>query len=328
MRKNDTKALPWTPRSYDRYTRRRISRSSPDSRPLLRAFASWLTAARGLQRSTVTLRLASACSFVDSVVALRARPCVQALRFLAVDDVERFFVEFGKDHGLAARRAMRAAMRLFLQFAAEQDLVRRDLVDAVPSLPSHHLQSVPRGLSDEHLLILLDAPWHGTCPYRDRAIVYLLATYGVRRGQVCALRFADVDWQERTIGFAAHKGGKSVRHVLTEAVAESLADYLSQERPASKGTYVFLRHRRPHLRLGPLAVSSMVRLRMQACGLPAGGPHALRHAFATRLLRAGQPSQAIADLLGHRSLHTVAVYAKVDYVRLLESAGDWPEVLS
>ena len=54
----------------------------------------------------------------------------------------------------------------------------------------------------------------------------------------------------------------------------------------------------------------------------------MRHTFATRLLRAGESVKAIADLLGHRSLDAVAVYAKVDYARLLECAVEWPEVAS
>lgn len=158
--------------------------------------------------------------------------------------------------------------------------------------------------------------------------MYLLATYGVRRAQVSALHLTDIDWRERTIDFAAHKGGKAVRHILTQAVAEALACYLRHERPTSDCAYVFLRQHSPHLQLGPKAIYSLVRERMVRCGLPPRGPHALRHAFATRLLRAGQPVKSIADLLGHRSLDAVAVYAKVDYARLLENAVDWPEVAS
>lgn len=143
-----------------------------------------------------------------------------------------------------------------------------------------------------------------------------------------ALRLTDIDWQERTIDFAAHKGGKAVQHILTQKVAESLADYLRNERPASDCPYVFLRQNAPHLRLGPMAISSLVRWRMRRCGLPPQGPHTFRHAFATRLLRSGQPVKVIADLLGHQSLDAVAVYAKVDFARLLEGAVEWPEVAS
>jgi site-specific recombinase XerD len=67
---------------------------------------------------------------------------------------------------------------------------------------------------------------------------------------------------------------------------------------------------------------------MVRAGLPPRYPHAFRHAFATRLLRSGQSLKVIADLLGHRSLAAVSVYAKVDDVRLFECTVDWPEVAS
>lgn len=82
----------------------------------------------------------------------------------------------------------------------------------------------------------------------------------------------------------------------------------------------------PHEHLSPNAITMMVQQRMIARGLPPFGPHALRHTFATRLLRGGQPVKAIADLLGHRSLDSVGIYAKVDIERLLEVAGEWPEI--
>jgi integrase len=252
--------------------------------------------------------------------------CVAALRQLSCEDVERFFVTDSQDHGMSARRSMRSAMRLFLRFAAARGWVDDALGDSVPSLRSYRLSGLPRGLSEEQLSKVLGEPWRGQCPRRDRAIVYLLATYGVRRGQISALRLEDIDWHEKTIDFAPHKGGKAVCHALTPAVAEALVDYLFHERPASSSDHVFLRHRRPYGRLNPSAITALVSSRARRCGLPTAiHPHAFRHAFASRLLRAGQPIKAIADLLGHRSLAAVAVYAKVDHARLLECAVDWPE---
>ena len=102
--------------------------------------------------------------------------------------------------------------------------------------------------------------------------------------------------------------------------------FLSRERPAGDGDAVFLQYVRPHVRLGPEAITAVVSVRAQRCGLPQTSPHVLRHTFATRLLRAGQPIKAIADCLGHRTLSAVSVYAKVDVTRLLEVAVEWPEV--
>lgn len=328
MRKTQNKYAAWSPKSEHFYTLRRIERASAGNHSALRGFAKWLAKARGLEAGSITAHLEAACTFVDAVTARKGLPCARAFRSLAVEGVEDFFVQYGKDHGFAARRKMSSAMRLFLKFAADRGWAG-DLADAVPSLLGHRLSRLPRGLSDEQLSVVLGSPWvGGRCFRRDRAIVYLLATYGVRRAQVSALRLTDIDWRARTIDFAAHKGGKAIQHILTQGVAESLADYLRQERPASDCPYVFLRQNKPHLRLGPMAITTLVYGRMRRCGLSPQGPHAFRHAFATRLLRAGQPIKAIADLLGHRSLDAVAVYAKVDYARLLESAVDWPEVAS
>lgn len=330
MRKTKQKKRPrsvWSPDSQCAYTRRRIERACAGNQPTLTAFAEWLAEVRGLAPGSVAVRLSSACSFVDAVTASARTPCIPALESLAPGDIEDFFVRYGKDRGLGARRNMRSAMRLFLAFAAFRGWVDRELVDAVPSLPSYRLSSLPRGLNDEEMSTLLGSPWDlGRCPRRDRAIVYLLATYGVRREQVSALRLVDVDWNGGTIVFAAHKRGKAIHHALTEAVAESLADYLRHERPASDCDCVFLRQKRPYVRMSPMAITDMVGKRMVRCGLPARSPHTLRHAFATRLLQSGESVKAIADLLGHRSLSTVAIYAKVDYGRLLEVAVEWPEV--
>lgn len=317
----------WSPDSPRAYTRWRIERACAGNQPTLLAFADWLEEVRGLAPRTVETWLHPTCTFLDAVTACAEASCTQTLKSLGPDSVEDFFIQYGEDHGMASRRNMRSAMRLFLTFAASKGWSDQELADAVPKLSSYRLSSLPRGLKDEELQTLLSSPWEGGSPLRDRAIVYALATYGARREQMSSLQLADIDWHERTIVFAAHKGGKAIHHDLTEAVAECLADYLRHERPASDCDYVFLRQMRPYVQLSPGAITELVKARAVRCGLLCS-PHCLRHAFATRLLRAGESVKAIADLLGHRSLAAVSIYAKVDYVRLLEVAGEWPEVES
>lgn len=319
----------WSPQSHHSYTLRRIQRAGTRNRRTLRSFAKWLADSRGLGPATITVRIGAASTFVDAITSRAGCSCAPALRSITAGQIEEFFVEYSKGRGMSARRKMCTAIRALLEFASRRGWVCREMAAAVPRLVGYRLSHLPRGVSDEQLSQLLSTPWEkGECLRRDRAIVWLLSTYGVRRFQLCSLRLTDIDWHHRTVLFAAHKGGKAVEHVLTEAVAQALGEYLSKERPSSDCDYVFLRQRRPHVRLGPGAISNMVRRRTRRCGLPALSPHAFRHAFATRLLQAGQPVKAIADLLGHRTLATVAVYAKVDYARLLECAVDWPEVPS
>ena len=318
----------WKPGESDRrYAESRILRADEWNRPTLRAFAEWLWRARGLEWSTVAIRVHSASTFVDAVTRRTGCSCESAIRTIDIGLIEDFFVDYGRGRGMASRRSMQAAMRCFLRFAADRGWVDEEMISAVPSLISYGLSHLPRALSDEQMARFLEYPFRrGGCRRRDWAIVSLLACYGVRRGQVSALQLSDIDWGDRTIEFAAHKGGKAVRHALIPAVGHALVEYLRDERPESPRRSVFLRHRRPHERLSPGAITERVRQRMVERGLPPLGPHALRHSFATRLLCAGQPVKTIADLLGHRSLASIAIYAKVDVPRLLGIAGEWPEV--
>jgi integrase len=315
----------WSPESDLFYAQNRIERACCENRPTLREFADWLGEERALAPATIKSRVGLVCTFVDEITDRVGAACVEVVESLTPASVEDYFVSYGQGHGAASRRSMQASMRLFLRFAASRGWVDVTLAEAVPSSRVYRLSSLPRGLSEEELSKALISPWEkGECPLRDRSIVVLLATYGVRRGQVSALRFEDIVWHEGTVLFRKHKGGKAILHELTPSVAESLADYLRNERPASDCKSVFLRHRPPHTRLSPTAITGLIRRRMERCGLPPRSPHSFRHAFATRLLGSGQGVKAISDLLGHRSLDAVAIYAKVDYARLLGVAIDWP----
>lgn len=291
-------------------------------RRCLRAFAVWLEEERGLAVSSVELRVRSARVFVE---AQKGPGGVRSLRTLDVVRVEDFFVAYAKTHGIASRRSMQAAMRLFIRFAVSRGWVKSKVIGSVPSLRTYRMSSCPRGASDAQVRALAAASADGTA--RDRAIILLLLAYGVRRGQIVALRLEDIAWRDKTIVFRAHKNGKPVRHRLVPAVAAALSTYLHVERPDIEERAVFVRSKRPYLPLGPGAVTAVVEASIKRAGLEMTpcGPHALRHAFATRLLHRGQPLKVIADLLGHRSLESVSVYAKVDHPRMLELAPEWPE---
>lgn len=326
--KSSSTGWVWSLESQCAYARQRISRAAPGNQEMLQSFRRWLADERGLAASSITTCIGNACTFVDAIAEQSGRAGVAALRSLSVRAMEVFFVEYGKTYSMSSRRNMATAMRSFLEFAASRGWTHRGMADSVPSLIGYTLSDLPRGASDEQVAKLLagmQTSETGRCRLRDCAIVWLLVTYGVRRSQVSALRLADIDWSQKTIDFAAHKGGKAVHQTLTSAAAQKLSEYLRRQRPESKSEYVFLRHRRPHTRLSPTAITFLVAAWAQRCGLPRLSPHALRHAFATRLLRAGQPIKTIADLLGHRSLGAVSIYAKVDFARLIEVAVEWPE---
>lgn len=324
QREKRARRKPWRGEaSLREYTDNAIRAASKAWRPCLREFAAWLEHDRGLAPESITGPVASIRTFLDG----QSGTGVRTLKRLGVTDVEDFFIDYAKHHGPQATRSMQNALRKFLAFAALGGWTRAGLSEAVPSMRSYKLSRVPRGLSDEGVRILVASTSLRSA--RDRALVLLLVVYGVRRGQVSALNLDDIDWRERTIRFAPHKLGKEVLHSLAPVVADALATYLRRERPKVSERAVFLRVFAPHTRLGPSAVTAVVDSALRRAGVTCKprGPHALRHAFATRLMKQGQPPKVIADLLGHASLDSVAIYAKVDHPRMLEVAVEWPEAL-
>jgi integrase/recombinase XerD len=319
----------WTPTTDRDYIRNSITAASAPTRATLRLFALWLEHDRGLVLGTIVGRIRSARWFVEAACTRARVSGARALRSVTARHVEDFFIDYVKGKGPVARQSMQSAMRLLLRFAASRGWVDEGLSAAVPSLRQYRLAKVPRALPDNEFQHLLDATRTRTISARDQAIVWLLACYGVRCGQVSALRLEDVDWRARTIVFRAHKRGKAIRHELLPVVADALVHYLRTERPGGgDDEFIFVRTRAPHLRSSPGAIAHALRRCMARASLHPRGPHSLRHSFASRLLRFGESLKTIADLLGHRSLGAVAIYAKVDRPRLLEVAVEWPEVRS
>lgn len=203
------------------------------------------------------------------------------------------------------------------------------LDDAVPTLRTYKLASVPRGLSDSEIQAILESVDRTTVAgRRDYAILMLLHTYGVRGGQVRALRLDDIRWSDDEIWFRALKGGKDSRLPLTLEVGESLLDYLQNARPCHPFSEVFLTCRAPYHPLSDSrTLSVIVRRYIQAVGIdvPSKGARIFRHSFATRMVGEGHPLKAVSDLLGHRNLSTTFLYTKVDFSALSQVAMQWPE---
>jgi len=163
---------------------------------------------------------------------------------------------------------------------------------------------------------------------RDYAICQLLYTYGVRGGQVRALRYEDIDWAHNQILFRASKHGKDSLLPLTVAVGESLLDYLKHARPPCQDPHVFLTSRAPyHALVHSNSLSAIVERHLRKAGIEvtSKGAHAFRHGFATRMLQEGHSLKAVADVLGHRHLSTTFIYTKVDFNSLKEVALRWPK---
>jgi len=166
------------------------------------------------------------------------------------------------------------------------------------------LPDAPRAAEIEDALAALEG--EGPVPLRNRALVELVYSAGLRSAEAVGLDLADVDFEQELVHVRRGKGGKDRVVPLGEEAAHWLARYLREARPALAGgandaLFLSVRGRR-------LDTSTLRRV------LP--HPHRLRHAFATHLLEGGADLRTIQELLGHSSLSTTQVYSHVDARRL------------
>jgi site-specific recombinase XerD len=193
-----------------------------------------------------------------------------------------------------------AAVRACLRFTYGPSRVPAGAL--APRRP-RRLPDAPKLSEVDELLELAD----GDSPLalRNRALLELLYSGGLRSAEAVGLDLSDVDFEREAVHVRG-KGGKERVVPLGEEAAHRLALYLREGRPALAGGAVdafFLSVR--GRRLDTSTVRRLVR-----------HPHRLRHAFATHLLEGGADLRTIQELLGHASLSTTQVYSHVDARRL------------
>jgi integrase len=152
----------------------------------------------------------------------------------------------------------------------------------------------------------------------ERILYRTAAMTGMRRGELLALRWRDIDWSNSIVRvrrsftrgeFGTPKSRRSSRTVpLAEAVADELARHFQQSRYTAGDDLVFA-----HPSVGSVLDPSKLRKRFQRAAQGAGlRPvrfHDLRHTFGTRMASAGAPLRAIQEWMGHRDSRTTDLYA-------------------
>jgi site-specific recombinase XerD len=190
-----------------------------------------------------------------------------------------------------------AAVRAFLRHA----LGRERVPDArLAPRRARRLPDAPAAAEVERTLDSLEGD--GPVALRNRALVELVYSAGLRSAEAVGLDLGDVDFEQELVHIRQAKGGKERVVPLGEEAAVWLARYLREARPAlARGAndafFLSARGRR-------LDTSTLRRI------VP--HPHRLRHAFATHLLDGGADLRTIQELLGHSSLSTTQVYSHVD----------------
>lgn len=299
----------------------------PCDSSFLNEYQDYLRTHRGLAKATIGIRTSFLTPFLDELKLLKTP---EGLKGIPASRVHDYVIMTARSMTRASRKHLVSTLRSFLRFAYVRGYTERNLVDAVPVIPIHKLDRIPRGIPWESVQKLLSAPRRDShSGRRDYAILLLLATYGVRIGQVTTLKIMDIDWHQHMIKFSSSKKGRDLCFPLTHDVAEALLEYFRDTRGKAAFPEVFLTvHGTPHPLSENNHLNSSIAEYYRRAGIDSNvkGSHAIRHAFATRLMEQDVPIKTIADLLGHKCIQTTAIYTKVDMEHLRTVACEWLEV--
>jgi len=228
-----------------------------------------------------------------------------------VEDVDvRVLADWLTELGRARSRGRLAPATIGRKLVSVRVLLRHVLgPDRVPDAPlapkrTRRLPDAPHVGEVESIVDSLDGD--GPLALRNRALVELVYSAGLRSAEAVALDLGDVDFEQELVHVRQGKGGKDRVVPLGEEAALLVARYVREARPAlargaENALFLSARGRR-------LDTSTLRRL------VP--HPHRLRHAFATHLLEGGADLRTIQELLGHASLSTTQMYSHVDAKRL------------
>ena len=211
------------------------------------------------------------------------------------------------------------ALRRFLRYAYEQEWCRRDLAQGVLSPRLYRQENLPTGPAWSDVKRLIAATEGSTVGHlRNRALLLLLAVYGLRSGEVRTLSLEDLDWPRRLLRVRRSKTARVQEYPLTPATGQAIRRYLEAARPDCARRELFLTLHAPFRRLSPGALYRVTHSLMERLQIRSSkrGPHALRHACASYLLNGGLSLKEVGDHLGHRHLSATQVYAKVDLAGL------------
>ena len=290
-------------------------------------YGRWLTEVRGLSKETLRKNGCAARVFLRWFGERADR---EALASLSVSNIDAYLQWRMEGLRRATRWGVSHCLRSFLRYLKFAGLIPHDLSSTVSGPILYKFEEIPRAFTEQQVEKLLETTRRDRSPtgLRDYAILMLLATYGLRAGEVVRLCLEDIDWRGERLRVRQSKTGVESLLPLVAPVGEALLKYLQNGRPKTEVRQVFLRVCAPH---GPFArsgsIDGVINSRLKQAGIKVTGrhgSHAFRFARAASLLRASVSLKSIGDLLGHCTASSTAIYLRLPTDELREISLEVP----
>jgi site-specific recombinase XerD len=233
--------------------------------------------------------------------------------------------EFQRLHSRATQRVWLMVLRSFLRYLADEGHVPCGWDAALPGIANRQHAQLPRGLAQDQVRALWTASEGSKRrDLRNRALLLLFLRLGLRTEEVASLLPGDIDWKRGCLKVHSAKTSRERTLPLPQDVGEALVSYLRSLR--TRPTRLFDPTRKtpiPEQRYQVYVRNCMIYL-FQCAGIHSLGAHSLRHTLATEMVSNGATFKAVSDVLGHKSITTTLIYAKLDLKALMQVALPWP----
>jgi integrase/recombinase XerC len=221
--------------------------------------------------------------------------------------------------GIQGRSLQRqlSAIRAFYRYMQRTGKATTNPAEDIPT--PKQAQRLPKSLDIESLERLLNIPGDEPLTLRDRAIMELLYSSGLRLAEIAALNLADLDLQGGLVDIKKGKGSKQRLVPVGTKAKEAIQAWLKARVLLLKQeeSSVFISQRGS--RLSHRAIQQRLTHWAKKQGLDQHVyPHRLRHAFASHLLESSGDIRAVQELLGHANISTTQVYTRLDFQHLAE----------
>lgn len=215
--------------------------------------------------------------------------------------------------GLQARTIQRwlSALRSFFQFSVNRGYAVTNIANAV-SAPKPN-KRLPNTLDVDQVARLLELKGTSWQDIRDRAMLELLYSSGLRLSELVGLDITDVDMREAEL-IALGKGNKKRKIPVGSYAVNCIRHWLEVRSNKAKSEEKALFISRLGTRIAPRTVQKRLELIAQHQGMATRvHPHILRHSFASHFLESSQNLRAVQELLGHANLATTQIYTHLDF---------------
>lgn len=244
-------------------------------------------------------------------------------------DISDFMTTLCRYHR-ATIHVFSSVLRDFFRYLHESGVLADDLSSSVPRPKIYVEETIPETWTPEEVKQLLSAiDRSNAIGKRDYAMALLAILLGMRVGDICALKFKNLDWNQKLITYTQQKTKKVNTLPLLPVIGDAIIDYLKNGRLDSACDNVFIRHIHPYGEFrSSTSLSENLKRYMRQAGMTVKErkvAHSLRHTLASTLLYDGTPLMTISNILGHNSPKTTSVYTKVDLPALRKCALSYGE---